>query len=128
MAKCFWVLNHGITEGQQKDLIENYGVREISSLPPEMAEVWGNLPLEPFVDDSIIASLLEWLSCACSEDVIVVQGEPVYSFSLVNALLQKNIRVLAAVTARISTQKQVGDSIVKESVFKHVCFRQYKIN
>ena len=124
--KCFWLLNHKIIDIQKEDLYRNYNITEIEYMPDAIAMIWADLPLGSSVDRKIIASIETWIGSFQDGDIAIVQGDATYSFTLIDRLIELGIPVFAAVTERIVTERMEGDTVVKKSIFKHVCFRRYE--
>lgn len=59
---------------------------------------------------------------ADTESVVLVQGEMVFTFNMVNLLQTERIRCVAATTERIVEERPNGEKV---SVFKFVKFRKY---
>jgi len=127
-VKFFNVTSHNLTEDQKK-VVEKAGF-EIVELPTGLKEQWKNVP--PDVDPAYIAQLAAAVRTFMSEQLeaypsfALVQGEPVLCFNL--ALMADPVVPLVATTKRESIEvKQPDGSVKKESVFKHVQFRPYKL-
>lgn len=126
MTKCFWLLNHDITEEQKEELRLRYNVDSFV-LPPEIvAAYWAAIPPKNCIPDDLMCTIFSWLSSATEKDIAVVQGEPTAAFKIINDLLDRGVTVLAAVSERCSNENVIDGKSVKTSYFKHICFREYK--
>lgn len=66
--------------------------------------------------------LVKYFDGADTESVVLVQGEMVFTFNMVNLLQTERIRCVAATTERIVEERPNGEKV---SVFKFVKFRKY---
>ena len=44
--KALLVFSHQLTENQEKELVEEYGVKEIEQLPEELQNMWSNVSIK----------------------------------------------------------------------------------
>ena len=44
--KALLVFSHQLTENQEKELVEEYGVKEIERLPEELQNMWSNVSIK----------------------------------------------------------------------------------
>ena len=59
--KALLVFSHQLTENQEKELVEEYGVKEIEHLPEELQNMWSNVSIKKDYKDysySFIAELI----------------------------------------------------------------------
>ena len=58
--------------------------------------------------------------------VVMIQGEFVFTYRMVNKLKRNGIKAVTSCTARIVTEKfQADGTLEKTSLFRFVCFREY---
>lgn len=126
MNRCYWLLNHRMLVTQKRELEEKYGVQEFIMPPDDIAGLWGNVPVSEKIPSSFFKRVENWLCDADNGDVVVIQGEPTAAFRIVSHLLKKGITVLAGITERRSMDKEENGTVIKTSVFEHVCFRKYE--
>ena len=119
-------MNHKILPAQLEELEKKYGVSSIVTPPDSIAAAWSSIATTEVIPESVYISILKWFEGISSEDVAVVQGETAMTFKLVNYLLNKGITVLASVTQRKSFEVEDNGKIIKQSEFKHICFRRYE--
>ena len=126
MAKAFCLLNHELTQNQILELKDKFGVEKIEYPSEQLSKSWSQIPAVEEIDMNIITAIVNWLSSANQNDVLIVQGEFGSTFMLVDYALKKNLVPIYAVTTRISKEVRVGEQVQKVNVFEHVCFRKYK--
>ena len=126
MAKVFCLLNHELTQNQILELKDKFGVEKIEYPSEQLSKSWSQIPAVEEIDMSIITAIVNWLSSANQNDILIVQGEFGSTFMLVDYALKKNLVPIYAVTTRISKDVRVGEQVQKVNVFEHVCFRKYK--
>lgn len=126
MHKCYWLLNHKITDEQKKELADKYSVSKIALPSESIASYWASVPAVETLDDSDYGAIISWLSDMTENDIAVIQGEFTITYRVVNYLLDKGFSVYASVSERRSIEIKVGEVVTKQSIFTHACFRQYK--
>ena len=126
MAKAFCLLNHELTQNQILELKDKFGVEKIEYPSEQLSKSWSQIPAVEEIDMNIITAIVNWLSSANQNDILIVQGEFGSTFMLVDYALKKNLVPIYAVTTRISKEVRVGEQVQKVNVFEHVCFRKYK--
>jgi len=138
MKKCFVLLNHPLTEDQENDLRNNWGVDAILPLPENLRNIWGNI--DPEHNDLVgvgdqLTPIFNWIEQVMSEDdLMVVQGEisatiTVFSWNLHRYLIKNEqfLTLLSPIELKMGDTKIVtfsDKSIEKTKTFKHVKFRQ----
>ncbi len=55
-----------------------------------------------------------------------MQGEFGSTFMLVDFALKNNLVPLYATTRRVAEEKREGESVFREYIFEHVCFKKYR--
>lgn len=125
MRRCYWLLNHRMLEKQKKELEERYGICEFIMPPDDIAVLWKAIPVEKEIPQSFFDRIEDWLRRADGDDVVVIQGEPTAAFLIVSHLLKRGVTVLAGITERRSIDKEENGTVIKTSLFDHVCFRKY---
>lgn len=126
MAKAFCLLNHELTQNQILELKDKFGVEKIEYPSEQLSKSWSQIPAVEEIDMNIITVIVNWLSLANQNDVLIVQGEFGSTFMLVDYALKKNLVPIYAVTTRISKEVRVGEQVQKVNMFEHVCFRKYR--
>ena len=125
MPKTFCLLNHELTQKQIAELNERFGSQEIFYPKEELSKLWTQiLPEES--NDQIIKEVVFWLeNNASPKDIFVIQGEFGSTFTLVDFALKKGLIPLYATTRRIAKETRNGETVHREYVFEHVCFKKY---
>ena len=125
MPKTFCLLNHELTQKQIAELNERFGSQEIFYPKEELSKLWSQiLPEES--NDKIIKEVVFWLEKNASlKDIFVIQGEFGSTFTLVDFALKKGLVPLYATTRRIAKEIRNGETVHREYVFEHVCFKKY---
>ncbi|MDY5681985.1 MAG: CRISPR-associated protein Csx20 [Treponema sp.] len=125
MPKTFCLLNHELTQKQIAELNERFGSQEIFYPKEELSKLWSQiLPEES--NDKIIKEVVFWLEKNASlKDIFVIQGEFGSTFTLVDFALKKGLVPLYATTRRIAKETRTGETVHREYVFEHVCFKKY---
>ena len=126
MSKAFCLLNHELTQNQIKELKEEFSVLEIVYPPEEISKLWSQIPAIKNVDKSIINKITNWLLPAENQDVLIVQGDFALTFIIVDFALKKVLVPICATTKRVAKESRQGETVKREYIFEHVCFRKYE--
>lgn len=126
MSKAFVLLNHTLTQNQTKELESKFSIKEIVYPEKELSQKWSQIPAAENVDMGIIQSIVSWLSIAQENDVLIVQGEFGSTFMIVDYALKNKLIPVHAVTKRVAKESRDGETVHREYIFEHVCFRKYK--
>lgn len=125
MAKTFCLLNHKLTGNQIADLETNFKSVQIVYPGEELSKQWSQINPEQESDD-VIKNAVAWLQDAQKEDLLVIQGEYGCTFRLVDYALKKGLIPIYATTKRIAKETRDGETVRREYIFEHVCFKKYK--
>ena len=126
MSKAFCLLNHVLTQNQIKELKEEFSVLEIVYPTEEISNLWSQIPATKSVDKSIINKITNWLLPAENQDVLIVQGDFALTFIIVDFALKKVLVPICATTKRVAKESRQGETVKREYIFEHVCFRKYE--
>lgn len=119
--KLLKLLNHNLTESQEKELKEVWGVTEIVTLSPENLKKFGQVTKESYND--VINSINNEIK-EINPDLMFIQGQAGVVHNVINA--NKNIIPLFAMTERRSKEIENPDgTVTKTNVFEHQCFMKY---
>lgn len=124
--KTYCLLNHKLTENQEKELSEKFHSERIVYPSQAISVMWAQIPVTERVDRKTAQAVVDWLSDAEEGDMLIVQGEMGITFLLVSYALGRGLVPIHAVSRREETEVCDGESVVKCHVFRHVCFRRYE--
>lgn len=128
MTHIYILLNHSLTDRQTAELHKTYGDDAVLEYPSaEIKAFWSQVPTEPTLPQNEIDRIVQWLSHAKPDDVLIIQGEYGATFYLVSLALKRKMKALYAVTKRVNTETREGEKVLRSYVFEHVCFREYKL-
>lgn len=126
MPKTFCLLNHILTQKQLDELNNKFGSAEVVYPQESLARLWAQIPPEKS-NSEIIESVVRWLKDnAESGDFFIVQGEFGSTFTLVDYALKNSLVPIYATTRRIAKESRSGETVRREYVFEHVCFKKYE--
>lgn len=126
MSKAFCLLNHQLTENQKKELTTDFFASSIVYPSEEVSKLWSQIPASKAVDRTIIKKITDWLSSAEKNDVLIVQGDFASTFIIVDFALKKGLIPICATTKRVAKESRQGETVKREYIFEHVCFRKYE--
>lgn len=126
MRTAFCLLNHPLTAKQIEELRGKFGVVQIKYPTQELSAQWSQVSATENTDMELIAFVTEWLQSARKNDILIIQGEFGTTFMLVDWALKQGLVPLHAVTRRIAKEQQNGETVHRQYVFEHICFRKYE--
>lgn len=126
MKQMILLFSHQLTGEQKKDAQKDYQIEHFLYLPENLRKIWGNIPS----DSKDIVHYLQDIKAFVKEsakegDVILIQGDFGATYIMVNYVKSLGLRAVYATTQREVMEKREGDSIVKQSIFRHILFREY---
>ena len=81
--KALLVFSHQLTENQEKELIEEYGVKDIESLPDELQNMWSNVSINKDYKENL-EKIKNFVKKKFGKgDIILIQGNWGYTYNLV---------------------------------------------
>ena len=126
MQNAFCLLNHKLTPNQEAELHSSFGAERIMYPPPEVAELWSTIPTDLEITKTHLAPFTAWLQEAAEGDVVILQGEFSATFALVDFSLSRGLIPLCAASKRVTRETKEGETVHKQIIFEHVCFRRYR--
>ena len=126
MSKAFCLLNHKLTQNQINELKNKFSIKEILYPEKELSVKWSQIPAIEELSMDVICSVVKWLSSAQENDVLIIQGEFGSTFMIVDYALKNKLIPVHAVTKRVAKESREGETVHREYIFEHVCFRKYK--
>ena len=126
MPRTFCLLNHVLTQNQLAELSEKFNSSEIVYPEKNLSELWSQIPPEKS-NEEVVESVASWLkSNATPGDLFIIQGEFGSTFTLVDFALKKGLVPLYATTRRVAKESRSGETVRREYVFEHICFKKYQ--
>jgi hypothetical protein len=126
--KLFLLFSHTLTPEQQADAQASLGVSEFIPLPPDLQELFSNVPPDlPDLHDYLLP-LYDWIGeNIFYPDYALIQGDFGVVFSLVEFCKDFGYGIpVYATTERISMEATQPDgSVVTQRTFRHKMFREY---
>ena len=124
--KALLVFSHQLTENQEKELIEEYEVKEIENLPEELQNMWSNVLIEKDYEKNL-EKIKEFIKKNFNEgDIILIQGNWGYTYNLVKWSIENGLVPVYSYTKRNVEEVKDGETVKKISYFKHVKFIKYE--
>lgn len=126
MSKTFCLLNHALTQKQLAELKENFNSSDVVYPDENIAKQWSQI-LPEKSNDEVIFAVTKWLQCnATPGDLFIIQGEFGSTFTLVDFALKNELVPLYATTRRVAKEFRSGETVRREYVFEHICFKKYQ--
>ena len=127
MSSLFLIFNHRITPLQKDDARNSLGIRRIIPLPPELQEIWGNIPPDMPDIAEYIRPIREWLiSEARENDFVLIQGDFGACYLMVCFALEHGVIPVYSTNRRMACEEHQQEGTVKlVHYFRHEIFRVY---
>lgn len=126
--KMLLIFSHELTEKQEKEARERFGVVDFVSMDGNLLDKWANVP--PRLDSlgEYLTDILEWIEKnASSGDYALVQGDFGATMYIVGYCMSRDIIPVYATTERKVVEKKMGETIQLSREFEHVQFREYQM-
>lgn len=123
MAKIFCLMNHVLTKKQIEELTIVYKIEEIVYPDDTLSTLWAQV--NSINEKDVLICTISWLKSAENGDYLIIQGEFGLTFTLVDYALKKNLIPIYATSKRIATESRVGETVHREYIFEHICFKKY---
>ena len=127
MKNLHLLFNHKLTAEQENDALKTLQVTEFIPLPTELQKLWSNVPSDVEDLETYLSPLFEYVKVnVTKDDVVLVQGDFGATFMMVDLVRSFDGKAVYATTKRSVVEVMDGDKVIKQSVFKHEMFREYK--
>lgn len=125
--KTFCLLNHELTQNQITELRKKFNSDKIIYPDKKLSQFWKSIPPEN-KNNEIVAKTVEWIKETVAEkgDLFIVQGEFGSTFTLVDYALKNELVPIYATTKRVAKESSNGETVHREYIFEHVCFKKYE--
>ena len=129
MSNLFLIFNHEITPVQESDARRSLGVEQIIDLPPDLKELWRQVPPDLTEISSYLKSVKSWLkSNAAKNDYVLIQGDFGACYIMTKLAFEIGLIPIYSTTEREATEEYKSDGTVKlVHQFKHQAFRKYGV-
>lgn len=126
MPRTFCLLNHVLTQKQLAELGEKFNSIEVVYPDENIAKQWSQI-LPEKSNAEVVESVVSWLkNKSAPGDLFIIQGEFGSTFTLVDFALKNGLIPLYATTRRVAKESRSRETVRREYVFEHVCFKKYK--
>lgn len=128
MSKNLHLLfNHKLTPEQENDALKTLQVTDFIYLNDELQQIWSNVPSNEANLKNYLDKITEYVKKSVQkDDVVVIQGDFGATFMMVDLVRSLGAIAVYATTKRSVVEVMDGDKVIKQSVFKHEMFREYK--
>jgi len=123
MKTMFVLLSHQMTEHQEADARETFGVDRFAVIP---SDVWSQIPSEFESVEECLVQIKEYLSQrAKGGDYLLVQGDYGATYNMVQYTKEIGLIPVYATSRRKSYEVVDGEKVTTVREFRHVRFRSY---
>lgn len=128
MKQIFLLFSHQLTANQKNELRNDFKVDKIVYLPPELQNIWSNIPPEIPSIKNYLQDIFVWLKDNSNlQDLVLVQGEFGAVFVTVDFSKKIGLVPIYATTKRVITEKNLSHEVVQSKrSFTHVRFREFE--
>ena len=124
MSRVFCLMNHSLTQKQIAELTDVYKCKEIVYPDETVSSLWSQV--NSTNEKDVIQSVIFWLKAAKDGDYLIIQGEFGLTFTLVDYALKEKLIPIYATSKRIAKESRVGETVHREYIFEHICFKKYE--
>lgn len=125
--RLFLIFSHKLTEDQQNDARETFGVDEFVSLPKSLQQLWSNIAPEEENIYKYLSPLWEYMAKQInSSDVVLIQGDFGATYLAIKLAKELEALPIYATTKRVVKEEIENNEVIKTSIFKHVRYRIYE--
>jgi hypothetical protein len=123
----FLIFNHTITDTQRADARSSLRVDRIVTLPPDLQEIWSNIPPDATEIRPLLEPLRMWLQSQAEQgDFVLIQGDFGACYLMVTATWEMGLVPVYSTTRRQASEEvQPDGSVTLVHRFEHVLFRKY---
>lgn len=128
-CRLLLLFNHRFTPEQSAQARDELGVAEVIPLPPELQELWSQIPPDlPGITD-YLAPLRDWLAQAARPgDYVLIQGDFGATYLMVRHALKNGLIPVYATTRREAHETVQSDGSVRLThTFRFQQFRRYGV-
>lgn len=124
----FLIFNHEITPVQESDASDSLGVQQIINMPPDLKDLWRQIPPDLPEISSYLNPVKDWLAGqARKNDYVLIQGDFGACFIIVNVAFETSLIPIYSTTEREAIEEHKKDGTINLShQFKHRIFRKYE--
>ena len=124
-TSLFLIFNHDITPVQETDARNSLGVQQIINMPPDLKELWRQIPPDLSKISDYLNPVKDWLACqARKNDYVLIQGDFGACFIMVNVAFEIGLIPIYSTTQREAVEEYKEDGTINLShQFKHRIFR-----
>jgi len=128
MSKNLHLLfNHKLTPEQENDAIKILQVTDFIYLNDELQKIWSNVPSNEANLKNYLDKITEYVKKNVQkDDIVLVQGDFGATYMMVDLVRSLGAIAVYATTKRSVVEVMDGDKVIKQSIFKHEMFREYK--
>lgn len=126
IRKALLVFSHQLTENQEKELNEEYNVKQIEKLPENLQNIWSNVTIGESYKENLEKIKNYIIENFHKEDVLVIQGNWGYTYNLVKWAIENKYLPIYSYTERNVEEIKYGEDVKKISYFRHVKFLKYE--
>jgi hypothetical protein len=129
MSTLFLLFNHQLTPLQESDAQASLGAERIVPLPPELQELWGNIPPGLLELRSYLEPLRTWLGTQTQiGDYVLIQGDFGACWLMVNFAFDQGLVPVYSTTRREAEEEHNPEGKVRLTHhFQHQIFRRYGV-
>lgn len=127
MKRMALLFSHRLTEAQEREARERWGVNQILPLPAPLQVKWSQVPPEGSFSPRWMEPIISWLQEQTSaDDLVLIQGEFGAVYTMVSwCHRHQRIPLYATTERRFQSRKLPDGTVENRHLFQHVNFRPY---
>jgi len=127
MPDIYLIFSHKLTPQQERDLRENWQVKNFIALPKHLQELWSNIPPDLSSLSSYLKPIKDWLKENGKKgDLVLIQGDFGAVYLMVNYAFELGLVPVYATTERFVREEiSPAGEVTMNRIFRHKIFRVY---
>lgn len=123
------LFSHQLTQQQEKEAIQRFGVKHFLSLPEDLQELWSDMPADIEELDPTLDVLKTFIKRHTKDgDIVLIQGDFGATYNMVQYCKSLKLKTVYATTKRVSTMlHSEKEKYIKKAQFEHRRFREYGV-
>ena len=128
-TSLFLIFNHDITPVQESDARDSLGVQQIINMPPDIKDLWRQIPPALPKIGSYLKPVKQWLAGqAKKNNYVLIQGDFGACYIMVNFAFKSGLIPIYSTTEREAVEEYEKNGAVKlVHQFSHRIFRRYEV-
>lgn len=132
MSKLYLLFSHNLTPEQTQDAQESLGITNFVNLPEDLQRLWSNVPPDKNLElKGFLQPIMNFIlqdKQTNAKDYALIQGDFGATYAMIPFCKEQGVIPIYATTERkIETETLKDGNVQTKRIFRHVCFREYRV-